>query len=169
MKSLQVFYQLEGAAGVDHLEFPDDATFADLIKTLVGKHGVDADTLLFVQDGEEPVGPEGPLASAAHGGAVKVQAHRCKRINVSVTFNGRTVSDTFAPGTTVGRLKKWAAEKQFHMSPDEAGEHVLQIAGTQDRPAPNVHVGSLATHPACHVTFDLVPNERVNGADEVVS
>lgn len=168
MKLLQVFYQLEGAASVEHLEVPADATFADLIKALAGKHGIDAATLLFAEDGEEPVGPEAPLASAAHGGAVKVQAHRCKRINVFVTFNGRTVSDAFAPGTTVGRVKKWAAEKQFHMSPDEAGEHVLQIAGTQERPAPNTHVGSLATHPACRVAFDLVPNERVNGAGEVV-
>ena len=49
------------------------------------------------------------------------------------------------------------------MTPEEAGEHVLQVAGTQERPAPGTHLGALTTHPTCKVAFDLVPDERVNG------
>ena len=33
------------------------------------------------------------------------------------------------------------------MTDEEAGEHVLQIAGTQDRPAPGTHIGTLADVP----------------------
>ena len=50
------------------------------------------------------------------------------------------------------------------MTEEEAGEHVLQIAGTQDRPPPGAHIGTLTSCPACRVHFDLVPDERINGA-----
>ena len=70
----------------------------------------------------------------------------------------------FGPGTTVARVKHWAAVQKFHMSEEEAGEHHLQITGTQDRPAPGMHIGTLASCPECRVRFDLVPDERVNGA-----
>jgi hypothetical protein len=65
---------------------------------------------------------------------------------------------------TVARIKHWAAVTKFGMTEEEAGEHLLQIAGTQDRPTPGTHIGTLASSPECRVRFDLVPNERVNGA-----
>ena len=50
------------------------------------------------------------------------------------------------------------------MTEEEAGEHVLQIVGTQDRPPPGAHIGTLTSCPTCRVHFDLVPDERINGA-----
>ena len=50
------------------------------------------------------------------------------------------------------------------MTGEEAGEHVLQIAGTKDRPDPGTHLGTIASCPACKIAFDLVPDERVNGS-----
>ena len=80
-----------------------------------------------------------------------------------MTFNGETVHHRFGPGATVARVKRWAAEKKFGMSDDEASEHVLQLAGGHERPAPGVHLGTLAVGPMCHVAFDLIPDQRVNG------
>lgn len=51
------------------------------------------------------------------------------------------------------------------MTDDEAGEHVLQLAGTHERPSPGVHIGTPVASKACAAAFDLVANERVNGAD----
>jgi hypothetical protein len=62
-------------------------------------------------------------------------------------------------------VKHWATEG-FGMSPEDAGEHVLQLTGTAERPSPGTHLGVLAHCPECHVRFDLVPNERVNGAQQ---
>jgi hypothetical protein len=53
---------------------------------------------------------------------------------------------------------------KFGMSEEEAGEHVLQIAGTHNRPAPGTHIGALVSHGQCRIAFNLVPEERVNGA-----
>ena len=50
------------------------------------------------------------------------------------------------------------------MSAEDAGEHLLQIVGTQDRPAHGVHLGALVVSPDCKIAFDLVPDQRVNGA-----
>ncbi|HTA91569.1 MAG TPA: hypothetical protein VK745_18425, partial [Polyangiaceae bacterium] len=101
---------------------------------------------------------------AGHGG-IKVHVHRCHRVRVTVTFNAKHVEHPFGPSSTVARVKRWAAEK-FDMSPEDATEHVLQLAGTHTRPSPNVHLGALTRCPDCHLKFDLVPDERVNGASE---
>ena len=50
------------------------------------------------------------------------------------------------------------------MSAEEAGEHVLQIVGTHERPSPGTHVGALNDDKERVVAFDLVPDERVQGA-----
>src|SRR5262249_23601443 len=73
-------------------------------------------------------------------------------VEVAVSFNGETVHDRFGPGTTVARVKTWAAERKFGMTPQEAGEHVLQVAGTKDRPHPGTHLGSIAACPACRLS-----------------
>ena len=54
------------------------------------------------------------------------------------------------------------------MSKEEAGEHVLQISGTHERPNPGTHIGALRMV-GCHtLAFDLVPDQRVNGHAGVV-
>jgi hypothetical protein len=57
-------------------------------------------------------------------------------------------------------VKRWATEHKFGMSEEEAGEHVLQIAGGHDRPAPGTHIGSLTDSKVCGLAFDLVADER---------
>src|SRR3546814_13660074 len=92
--------------------------------------------------------------------------HRCRHIMVAVTYNGETIDRKFAPGATIARVKRWAAERKFGMTEEEAGEHVLQIAGTHERPAPGPHIGVLANRKTCGLAFALAPGERVNGANE---
>lgn len=163
MNTIEVFYQGEQLGRVDHLEFPSTTTLAQVKAAISRKHNC-PDVLLFLEDGEEPVDEGMEVGKLASADSLKVHVHRCRRIEVTVTFNNDTVDRKFGPGTTVAHVKRWAAGQKFKMTPEEAGEHVLQIAGSQDRPPPSTHIGALATHPVCRVAFDLVPNERVNGA-----
>lgn len=163
MTTIDVFYQGDGIREIEHIEISADENFAALRKVLAEKHGLAPDVLLFLEDGEEPVSEVLIVREHAGPAGVKVHVHRCRHVEVTVTFNGETVHHRFGPGTTVARVKRWAAEKKFGMSEEEATEHVLQIAGTQERPAPGTHLGTLATCPKCHVAFDLVPDQRVNG------
>lgn len=164
MQSIDVFYQGEGICEIDHLEVSADHAFAVVKARLIEKHGVSADVLLFLEDGDEPVDELVIVREHAGPAGVKAHVHRCRHVEVAVTFNGKTVHHRFGPGSTIARVKHWAAVREFHMSEAEAAEHVLQIAGTHDRPAPGVHLGALTACPSCRLTFSLVADERVNGA-----
>lgn len=161
---IDVFYQGEGIQEIEHLEISPDHTFASLKATLTEKHGLASETLIFLEDSDDPM--DEVLLVSGHAGQVglKVHAHRCRHVEVSVMFNNEKAHHRFGPGTTVARVKRWAAEHKFKMSPEEASEHVLQIKGTHNRPAPGTHLGTLATCPKCEVAFDLVPDQRINGA-----
>jgi hypothetical protein len=164
MKTIDVFYQGEGLSEIAHIELEPTATFATLKGRLAEKHGVAQDAQLYLEDEEEPINEAVLLGDRATPKGLKVHVHRCRHFEVTVAFNCKTAERRFSPSATVARVKRWAAEREFGMSKEEAAEHVLQITGTYDRPAPGTHIGSLTDCRVCTLAFDLVPDERVNGA-----
>ena len=166
MTTLDVFFQGEGLGEMQHLSVESDTTFGAIKAQLVEKYDVPTDAVLFAEDVDEPLHDDGHVADRAGAAGLKLHFNRCSKVEVLVTFNGETVDCQFAPSATVGRVKKWVAERKFKMTDAEAGEHVLQISGTHDRPAPGTHIGVLSPPGTCEVKFDLVPDERVNGATE---
>lgn len=166
MNTIDLFYQGEGLGEIEHFAIEADATFAAVKARLIEKHGIAADALLFAEDEDDPLDDDARVGDRACAAGLKLHLNRCRRVEVAVTFNGETVDRHFAPSATIVRVKQWAAEHKFKMSEEEAGEHVLQIAGTHDRPAPGTHIGALTPRKTCALGFDLVPDERVNGALE---
>ncbi len=164
MESIDIFYQGHGLREIEHIEARPDHTIAVIKEILIEKHGFERDTLIFLEDQESPLEDHIVIKELCGSAGAKMHLHRCRHVEVTVSFAGETVHHRFAPGATVARIKHWAAVTMFGMTEEEAGEHLLQIAGTQDRPAPGTHIGTLASCPECRVRFDLVPNERVNGA-----
>lgn len=163
MKYIDIFYQSEDFAEPRHLEYDCDATISKLRQHLCEKHALDTSMLLYLEDADDPLLDSDPIKDCCTGDILKIHLHRCRHIQVHVTYNGEAVSRKFRPGATVARVKRWAAERKFSMSEDVAGEHMLQISGTHDRPSPGTHIGSLTGCGECEVSFDLVPDERVNG------
>jgi hypothetical protein len=166
MEMIDIFYQGEQLGEVQHLALDASSTFGVLQAAIREKHGIVYETFLFLENGEEIIEERVCISEHARGANLKVHVHRCRHVEVTVGFNGRVVEGRFSPASTVAKIKRWAAEEKFGMTPEEAGEHVLQIAGTHDRPAPGTHVGALTDGRVCGVGFDLVPDERVNGASE---
>lgn len=163
METLNVFYQIEGSKDILHFEIEAQHTAAALAALLIKRHGLEQEVLLFLEDSEEPLSDSAALRDHCGHAGVKLHIHRCRHIDVVVTFNGRTAGRRFPPSATVARVKHWAAVHEFKMSEADASEHVLQIANTHDRPSPGAHIGTLTTRPHCRVAFDLVPDQRVNG------
>lgn len=164
MESIDIFYQGHGIQEIEHIEVQPDHTVAAIKAILIEKHGCEADTLIFLENHEIPLEDQVVIGTLCGATGAKMHLHRCRHVAVEVSFAGDAVHHTFAPGTTVARVKHWAAVHKFRMTEEEAGEHHLQISGTQDRPAPGAHIGTLAARPDCRVRFDLVPDQRVNGA-----
>lgn len=139
---------------------------AEKILAAAAKHRsceVEGDFHVFLEDHEEALPPGSRLSKGKDGQPIRLHVHRCHRVEVTVTFNGVTKEHEFGPGKTIASLKKWATNKAFEMDAGDAAEHVLQLAGTTDRPESDTHIGSLATCPDCHLDFDLVPLKRVEG------
>ncbi len=90
----------------------------------------------------------------------KLHAHRCHRIDVSVSYNNATVTYEYAPSATIARIEHHVAVKGFGLSEEAAAEHVLQIKGMTVQPSPGTHVGSLVQ--ASRLPYCLRP--RAEGA-----
>lgn len=164
MKSIDIFYQGENIAGIEHLEVTDDRTFGELQARLAVQHGLPPDVLIFVEGDEGPIEHGVHVAARSGDRGVTVHLHRCRHVNVAVTFNNTTKEHLFPPASTVGHVKQWMAEHKFDMTQDDASEHLLQLAGTTTRPSPSTHIGALTDGRTCTVAFDLVADERVNGS-----
>jgi hypothetical protein len=164
MKTLRIFVQGENLPDVDYIEVEVGRTVADFKSAWARKHTgyTLANVFVFAEGGEEPLGDNTHLDSLETKHGVRVHLHRCHRIHAKVSYAGRSVEHDYSPATTIAHIKKWAAGK-LGLSPEDAAEHVLQVAGTQTRPDPDTHVGTLVSSPQCSIAFDLVPAERVNG------
>lgn len=167
MKTIDIYYQGDGINAVEHLEIGAEETFAALQALMAKKHGLEGDTLLFLEDEAELVDGKTLVGSKAGRTGIKAHIHRCRQVGVVVHFKDKTVHETFAPGTRIARIKHWAAVRKFGMTEEEASHHHLQLAGTTDQPDPGTHIGTLATCPKCRVEFDLVTTPKVNGFGDV--
>jgi len=163
MNVIDVFVQGEDIEDIKHIRIEADKTVAELKAAVSGLRcsPVEGDTLIYIEDAEEPLVEDACIPHAKEG-CLRVHVHRCHRIHVLVNYAGDTVDRDFGPGITIASIKRWAV-RELELPKEDAGEHVLQISGTQTRPDSDTHVGSLVTCPECGITFDLVANERVNG------
>ena len=164
MNKIDVFYQCEGIDEIGQIDVEADATFATVKSELADKHGLAEKVIISLEDNDEQIDENRQVKEFADLTVIMIHLNRCRCVAVNVTYNGRTFEHSFGPSATITRVKKWAAEDECGMSPEDAGEHSLQIVDTQDRPEPGTHVGKLVCCPDCSLAFDLVPDERVNGA-----
>jgi hypothetical protein len=165
MSKINVFVQGEGIKNVLRLEFEPESTVLDMKRSCTAQANVrvDGEAVVFLENHDEPLAEVVSLESVASKGGVHVHIHRCHRIEVKVTYSGRTVNRGFGPGKTIGAVKHWAADG-FGIPKEDAAELVLQIAGTHEQPDVDTHIGSLTTFPICGISLDLIPNPRIQGA-----
>jgi hypothetical protein len=168
MSSIRVYVQSEHFSDIRLVEVDDSATIADLKHAALAllPPGTDPAGLSLSMEDNDADDDEGAskrmVKDLKPGHGVRVHLHRCKLVQVSVRFSGRTEQHPFRPATTIGRVRQWAGHR-LGMKPSDIAEHVLQIAGTNDQPDMDIHVGTLAQHPHCAIVFDLVPAHRING------
>ena len=164
-QEIEIFLQGEGIDKVVLVKVPRDGTVNDILNT-AKTHGFHLETddvpVIFIEDNETDVPVEKKLDQAGIGQRSRVHVHRCRRVEVSVNFNGKQENRKFGPGTTVKRVKRWAV-KEFGLPPVDATEHVLQICGSTVRPDADIHIGTLVSCSDCSICFDLVPEQRIEG------
>lgn len=168
-ETVEIFVQGEGVPEIQLVRVPRDGTVRDVIKAVrantaggTSLPGADEEIVVFLEDSERELGLDARLREAGVGHRHRLHCHRCRRIEVSVSFNGESRSRSFPPSQTVAKVKRWA-DDQFGLKGVDATEHALQVCGTGSRPDEDVHIGALVRHPSCKLCFDLVPKKRVEG------
>lgn len=166
---LQLFVQGEGLGEIRLVKVDGGSTVDGLIEAVAAKYGGEFATavaaggmVVTLEDDDEELAQADTLKKAGVRDRSRVHIHRCRKVKVSVNFNGETAVDNFPPATTVGKVKKWA-DRKFDIDKVDATEHALQLCGTADRPDEDVHIGTLTNNHSCSVCFDLVPKKRVEG------
>jgi hypothetical protein len=165
---IEVFVQVEGKSPITIVRISGTATVNDLIEEAVRLGLVDpahrGQVVGLLEDIDDELRPTDRLDIARIGHRSRVHFHRCRRIEVTVHFNGGEKQRTFSPSATIAKVTEWAVGKHgFNLTPTDAVEHVLQIGGSPSRPDEDVHLGTLTSFPNCVVSFDLVPKRRVEG------
>ena len=163
MNRLNVFLQGEGIKDVVRLEIESAGAVGDL-KRVCETRGipVPSDAAVFAEDRDEPVVDSVRISTLATKDGARLHIHRCRRVAVRVVYSGRVIEHGFGPSRTVGAIKGWATH-EFGISKADAAELILQITGTHDQPDADLHIGALVVDKACAVSFDLVPNPRIQG------
>ncbi|MEM4988017.1 hypothetical protein V8G57_11525 [Collimonas sp. H4R21] len=163
MTTLVVFIQVQGRPGIIETKLGPATTIGELKAALaaVGVN-IDVETFIYVEDAENHLHGEHhePAYGVKHG--CRIHVSRCKRIRATVHYLDKTETRDFAPGARIRAVKAHAVDV-FHIPPKDAGEHVLQLCNSQERPASDTPLHTLADHNTCAVCFDLVPEKRIEG------
>lgn len=162
---IEIFVQGEGITEVALIRVPPDATVREVIVKTKADCGIEAreeEIIALIEDSDEEIVLDAKLIDVGIGQRHRVHFHRCRRVEVSVNFNGATKKQSFSPSATIAKIKRWG-DDEFGLKGIDATEHALQICGTNKRPDLDVHVGSLVQCPHCEICFDLVPKKRVEG------
>lgn len=168
MNEIEIYLQGEGIATIALVRVPAGGTVRDIAEAAraQGMPAAEPDMTpgVWLEDAEDALADEQPLDTAGIGHRCRVHVHRCRRVAVTVNFNGRHHERGFAPGATVHRVKQWAVH-EFGLPEVDATEHALQVCGTTKRPDEDTHIGTLMHYPECGLCFDLVPKQRVQGEE----
>jgi hypothetical protein len=160
-KPIDLFIRHEGRLEPTLQECHDGATVAGL-RAQLDQAEPAPDAYLFEEDVDEPLRDDHLIRGGGEGAKI-LHRSRCRSVQVTVRYAGRSLERTFGPGSTLDRVKRWA-ERKLDIGAADAAHLSLQLPGTTDRPPGSVHVGSLVTAGACALVLDLLPSDRVNGA-----
>lgn len=166
MTNITVFIQTQGQDGVHEAELPKSALFGDLLDALKAK-GIEIDekTQVFIDEHEEPLPSDRKLPIKHLKRGCRVLVSRCRRINTVVHFLDKATERSFPPGARVKTVKEWAV-REFRLTPQDAGEHVLQLCNSTKQPPTDTLLAELTRGDDCSLCFDLVPEKRVEGSHE---
>lgn len=162
---IELFIQGEEVREVMLIRVPHDGIVRDIIKSVNEQCAFktrEENINVLIEDADDEIPLDATLKEVGIRHRHRVHLHRCRRVELSVNFNSVTKAQSFSPGTTIAKVKRWT-DDAFELKGIDATEHALQICGTNKRPDLDVHVGSLVQQPHCQICFDLVPKKRVEG------
>ena len=169
MKSIDIFYQGEGIREIAHFEAEPGRTASPSSRAaLIEKHGLDEETLIFLEDRDEPIDE-----SCCSRTTPATPASRSTSAPLPARGGGGDVQrrDGAPPVRARARpsrgSRRWAAEHKFGMT-DAGGRRARAADRRHQGPAGPGHASRRdRVLPGLHASPSISsPNERVNGLAE---
>jgi hypothetical protein len=130
------------------------------IREIMEERSVVEEIQVWLEDQDEPIDIELTIEQLKIESGAHLHHSRCKEVAVEVVFNGQDNHRAFAPSTRVEKVFKWASDA-FKIPQDQRANHMLRVAGTNEEPNPDAHIGELAHD--CSINFILAPRHRHQG------
>jgi len=163
---IELYVHAQNGADPKLVKASEESTITELLQIIAttGDLGgkVDEEIFVFTEDSDEPVEHHRKLSECEIRHRHHIHCHRCRKVQVSVFYNGEH-HETFGPATTVKRVLKWAI-KAFKLSPTDAADKILVLKGHGSEELPlDAHIGSFAQPHHCSVELSLTAPVEVQG------
>lgn len=158
---IEIYVHTDGHHDPKLVKIQDDATVEDLLKSIApeGHH----EFHLVIEDEEDAKEHHHRLCDCGIRHRQHVHCHRCRHVQVTVSFNGVDHDHQFTPAATIARVLEWALKK-FKLTGQDAARKVLRITDRPNDTLPmEAHIGSYAKAPNCGVHLSLTDDKNVNG------
>lgn len=104
------------------------------------------------------------LTSVEGRRAIAIVATRCKKIAVTVDFNGESKTEHFAPSAKVNKVLRWATGKRgFNLDDDARAKANLIVPGTTHPVPKEAPIVRYVITNTCNAKFDLTLKDFSNG------
>jgi hypothetical protein len=164
MNKHQIYVHGENARDPQLVEISENANVNDIIDLYRQQFNqtTDSDQIeLYLEDEDEPKSKKDQADKANIKKRSHVHCHRCKKIKVTVFYNGDDKSFEFPPSATTKKIMKKVV-KEFGISESDSGDYLLKL---DDKTIlqPSDHIGSFSSYPLCQVKLFLTPTKPVQG------
>ena len=164
METIEIYLHGENCQEAKIIEIPVNSKIGDIIAVYHNSMNPDAkmeEIELFFEDDDDMKNKEHEIGQAGIKKRHHVHCHRCKKVTVTIDYNGQVIHLKVAPSNTGERILKLAA-KEFKIAEGDIGDLYLKLPDgtTLD---PDAHIGSYVHHPKCEITLTLINNNQVQG------
>jgi hypothetical protein len=129
MNKIQVYVHGENSRDPKLIEVPENATVSDIINAYQATFpnaGNQEEIEIFLEDKEEPIhrdhsGDKTGIKKKDH-----FHCHRCKKIAVTIFYNGEDKQVHFSPSITAKVILKKAVHT-FNINESDAGDYLLKL------------------------------------------
>lgn len=166
-KDKQIYLHGEGLKEAKFIEIGSETKISEIVKEFEAITGVastkEASVECYADDADSPLDKSSTAGSMKIDKRSHVHCHRCRKVEVVVTYNGREEKFSFPPQTKAEKVFKKAI-KEFKISDSDASNLVLRLDNGQGEILQDDdHIGSFVSYPACHLSLYLTPKKQVQG------
>ncbi len=160
MKEIELYIHTAGDREPKLVKIDEDATVEELLKRIAP--GGNGDLHLIIEGEDDPHDHHCKLRECSLKHRHHVHCHRCRKVAVTVFYNGEQ-SHSFAPSATIEQVLKWAL-RAFELKGADALDKVLRLPEAPNDPLPETaHLGSFVKGHSCEVRLELTGKVEVNG------